>query len=336
MPQLLSSIVRRVKEMLHRFSPSKYYYTFGPHEPVLHLHPGDRLVTKTVDTRGYDSQKTLITDEQKQQSDDTEYYPANPLVGPFYIENAEPGDSLKVTIENISLNRTWAWSRFRPHFGALTEEGPGRNLLLTPPIIPRFFDWTLDLQKHTAQLTLHNSQMASIQVPTHPFIGSIGVAPRYGRVEISLTPGAFGGNMDCVETTQGTTLYFPVFVRGGYLAFGDVHAIQGDGELCGTAVETTAEITLHVDVIRGHTINWPRFENHEYIIVAGSSKPLMEAYKIAHYELIHWLVSTYGFEFGEALQIVTQIGTCRIGNVVDPNYTVVAKFPKQYLSNLGA
>jgi acetamidase/formamidase len=137
--------------------------------------------------------------------------------------------------------------------------------------------------------------------------------------------------MDCVETTMGTSLYFPIFVRGGYLAFGDVHAIQGDGELCGTAVETTAEITLRVEVIKGNTISWPRFEDHDYIMVAGSSKPLMEAYKIAHYELIHWLVTTYGFEFGEALQVVTQVGTCRIGNVVDPNYTVVAKFPKIYL-----
>jgi acetamidase/formamidase len=317
--------------MLHRFSPSIYYYTFGPHEPVLHLRPGDQVVTKTVDARGYDSYGTLIADELKQQSIDTEYYPANPLVGPFYIEDTEPGDSLKITIENIKLNRTWAWSRFRPHFGALTEEGPGRNLLLNPPIEARSFDWTLDLHEQTARLNLPNSQISSIKVPTHPFIGSIGVAPRYGRVEISLTPGPFGGNMDCVETTMGTSIYFPIFVRGGYLAFGDVHAIQGDGELCGTAVETTAEITLRVDVIKGNAINWPRFEDRDYIMVAGSSKPLMEAYKIAHYELIHWLVTTYGFEFGEALQVVTQVGTCRIGNVVDPNYTVVAKFPKIYL-----
>lgn len=170
-----------------------------------------------MDARGYDSQGALITDEQKQKSDTTEYYPANPLVGPFYIENAESGDSLKVTIENINLNRTGAWSGFRPHFGALTEEGPSRNLLLTPPIDARFFDWTLDLEQQTVHLTLPNSQLSSIQVPTHPFIGSIGVALRYGRVELSLIPGAFGGNMDCVETTQGTSLNFPVFVRGGYL-----------------------------------------------------------------------------------------------------------------------
>ncbi len=317
--------------MLHRFSPTIYYYTFGPHEPAFRLHSGDHVIAETVDARGYDSHGTLIADELKQQSADTEFYPANPLVGPFYVENAELGDSLKVTIEDIKLNRTWAWSRFRPHFGALTEEGPGRNLLLNPPIETRFFNWTLDLHKKTARLDLPNSQVASIEVPTRPFIGSIGVAPRFGRVEISLTPGAFGGNMDCVETIAGTSLYFPVFVRGGYLAFGDVHAIQGDGELCGTAVETTAEITLNIEVEKGNAVNWPRLENHDYIMVAGSSRPLMEAYKIAHYELIHWLVTTYGFEFGEALQVVTQVGTCRVGNVVDPNYTVVAKFPKSYL-----
>ena len=120
-------------------------------------------------------------------------------------------------------------------------------------------------------------------------------------------------------------------MRGAYLAFGDVHAAQGDGELCGTALEVSAEVTVKIDVVKGWRIGWPRMEDGEYIMVAGSSRPLMEAYKIAHFEMIEWLVSDYGFERWEALQVLTQVGRCRVGNVVDPNYTVVAKFPKRYL-----
>jgi len=317
--------------MDHGFTASKYYYTFGPNQPALSLKPGDTLITETVDSRGYDSKGNLIPDEMMQRSPDTEFYAANPLVGPFYIERTHPGDILVVQIKKINLNRDFAWSRIKPNFGSFTEEVPGRRLLLNKPLEERNFRWMLDPEKKVAIYSLERSRLGKIEVPFCPFIGSIGVAPRYGRVETSLTPGEYGGNMDCVETKQGTTIYFPVFVRGAYLAFGDVHAAQGDGELCGSALDTTAEVTLKIGVVKGKTIEWPRFEDDEFIMVAGSSRPLMEAWKIAHVELIDWLVADYGFERWEALQVLTQVGTCRIGNVVDPNYTVVAKFPKKYL-----
>jgi len=317
--------------MEHKFKPSKYYYTFGPHEPALRLKPGDMLITDTVDARGYDSKNNPIPDGMKQRSEDTKYYPANPLVGPFYIEGAELGDTLIVKIKRITLNRNTAWSRNNANFGSLTEEGPGKKLLLNKPLDEQYFPWSLDLEREVAILDLGRSRLGRIEVPLNPFIGSIGVAPRYGCVETSLTPGEYGGNMDCVETREGTTIYFPIFVKGAYLAFGDVHAVQGDGELCGTAVEATAEVVLEVDVVKVKMIEWPRFEDDEFIMVAGSSRPLMEAYKIAHVELINWLVNDYGFDRWEALQILTQVGTCRVGNVVDPKYTVVAKFPKKYL-----
>lgn len=317
--------------MSYNFTPSKYYYSFGPHKPVLKLKSGDTIITTTVDAGGYDSNGIAIPAKMKQTNPDTEYYPANPLVGPFYVEDAELGDSLVVNIKKITLNRDTAWSRNNTNFGSLTEEGPGKRLLVNKPLEAQYFTWMLNLESNMATLNLKNSELGQIDVPLHPFIGSIGVAPRYGQIEISLTPGAYGGNMDCVETKEGTTIYLPVFVKGAYLSLGDVHAAQGDGELCGTAIETTAEITLELNVVKGMTIEWPRFEDKDHIMVAGSSRPLMEAFKIAHLELINWLMSDYGFERGEAIQILTQVGTCRIGNVVDPNYTVVAKFPKMYL-----
>ena len=123
----------------------------------------------------------------------------------------------------------------------------------------------------------------------------------------------------------------PVFVRGAYLLFGDVHAAQGDGETGGTALETTADVTLEVDIRKGEEIRWPRFENDEYVMATGSTRPLMDAFRIAHVELIDWLVRDYGFDRYEALQVVTQVGSARIGNVVDPNYTIVAKYPKKHL-----
>ena len=317
--------------MEHEFRPARYYFTFGPNEPAARIKPGDVVVACTVDAGGTDSNGVPISEETRQSSPETIFSPSNPLVGPFYIEGAELSDTLAVKIERITLNRSTAFSRILPHFGSLTEEVPDRRLLLNEPLAERYYEWKLDLEKNTGSLELPGSRLGQATIPLDPFIGSIGVAPRFGRVETSLTPGEYGGNMDCVETREGSTLYFPVFVRGGYLAFGDIHAAQGDGEICGVALETTAEVRLRFDIVKGKSIEWPRFEDEEWIMVAGSSRPLMEAFKIAHYELLNWLVADYGFDKWEGLQLLSQVGRCRIGNVVDPRYTVVAKFPKKYL-----
>jgi acetamidase/formamidase len=317
--------------MEHFFKPSKYYLTFGPNEPSYHVKPGDIIVAPTVDARGYDSRGIQIPEEARQSSPSTIFCPSNPLVGPFFVEGSEPGDALVVKIERIALNRPMAWSRIRANFGSFTEEVPGRRLLLNEPLEERYFEWILDLRRNVGILELPKSRLGKVEIPLHPFLGSIGVAPRFGRVETALTPGEYGGNMDCVETREGATLYLPVFVKGAYLAFGDVHAAQGDGEICGVALETTAEVRLRLDVIHGKGIEWPRIEDEDWIMVAGSSRPLMEAFKIAHYELLNWLEKDYGFDRWEGLQLLSQVGRCRVGNVVDPFYTVVAKFPKRFL-----
>jgi len=315
--------------MHYEYRPTKYYFMFGPYEPALRLRAGDTLETTTVDAEGKDRFGNPVSANILQSSSETEYYRANPLVGPFYVEDAEIGDVLAIKIEKISLNRETAYSKILPNFGSFTEEGPGMRLLFNEPLNEVRYDWSLDLGKRTGVLKIAGKR---IEIPLNPFIGSIGVAPRFGRHETSLTPGEYGGNMDCVETKEGTTLYFPVFVRGGYLSFGDVHAAQGDGEICGVALETTANIRIRFDLVKGKGIEWPRFENEEHIMVAGSARPLMNAFKIAHLEMVRWLVSDYGFNATDALQILSQVGTCRVGNVVDPNYTVVAKFPKKYLA----
>jgi len=317
--------------MEHKFKPSKYYLTFGPNEPAYHIKPGDAVTAPTVDARGYDSRGIQIAEEERQRDPTTIFNPSNPLVGPFYVEGAELGDTLVVKIGRIALNRRTAWSRIVPRFGSFTEEAPGRRFLLNEPLEERVFQWKLDVERNIGTLDLMGSRLKRVEIPLHPFLGSIGVAPRFGRVETALTPGEYGGNMDCVETREGATLCFPVFVQGGYLAFGDVHAAQGDGEICGVALETTAEVKLRFDVAKGRAIQWPRIEDEEWIMVAGSARPLMDAFKIAHYELLNWLVTDYGFDKWEGFQLLSQVGRCRVGNVVDPFYTVVAKFPKRFL-----
>jgi amidase len=180
---------------------------------------------------------------------------------------------------------------------------------------------------------LEASRAKRIELPLHPFIGSIGVAPRYGRVETALTPGEYGGNLDCVETREGSTIYFPVWARGAYLAFGDIHAAQGDGEVCGSALETTAVVTLRVELHKNRTFEWPRLEDGEYLMTTGSLHSLVDAVRVAQVEMLDWLVREYGFEKWEGWQVLSQAGTMRIGNIVDPNFTVVVKFPKALLGS---
>jgi len=317
----------------HKFQPQIYYYTFGPSEPALTIHSGDIVVTTTRDARGFDENLEPIPEMQKQRSDITSLREANPLVGPIYVEEARPGDTLAVTIQKIKLNRDSAWSRHLSHFGGLTGEGPGQALFLNEPLPEKKFDWHLDLERNVGILELESSRLEQVRIPLHPFLGSIGIAPRFGRIEPSVTPGEYGGNMDCVETKEGTTIYFPVWVVGAYLSFGDVHAAQGDGEICGVALETTAEVTIQIDIVHGRQLEWPHMQDDKYIMTTGSGRPLMDCVRLAYVELIRWLVDEYGFDKWEAYQVVSQIGTMRIGNVVDPNYTVVAKLPREYLPN---
>jgi acetamidase/formamidase len=195
-----------------------------------------------------------------------------------------------------------------PNFGALT--GETYTAMLNKPLPEKTYIWKLNLEKNVGTLDLPNSKIGKVEIPLHPFLGTVGVAPNFGEAVISLTPAEHGGNMDCVETKEGTTLYFPVFVEGGLFMLGDGHAAQ---------------------VIKGKSINWPRFEDDEHIMVAGSTRPVIDAFRSAQVELINWLVEDYGFDRWDALQLVSQVGVTRIGNVVDPKYTVVAKFPKRYL-----
>jgi amidase len=159
----------------------------------------------------------------------------------------------------------------------------------------------------------------------------VAVAPRGEEAFNGIWPGDFGGNMDAPEVREGTTVYLPIFHEGAYFYFGDGHARQGHGEVSGTGLETSMDVVLELDLVRGRTIRWPRFEDEEHIMVAGSARPLIDAFRLAHVELIEWLEEDYGFGRWDAYMLLGQVGESTVAQIVDPIYTVVAKFPKRFL-----
>jgi acetamidase/formamidase len=171
----------------------------------------------------------------------------------------------------------------------------------------------------------------SIDLPLEPMHGTVGVAPPNLEVRSPLVPGSHGGNMDSPEVRAGTTVYLGVNVEGALFSIGDGHYRQGEGETCGAAVEGAMNTVLAVDLIKGRSTPWPRFEDDTYLMSTGSARPLEDAFRIAHGDLIAWLVEEFGFDRFDAYQLITQISESPVANVCDPNYTFVAKAPKRYL-----
>jgi acetamidase/formamidase len=296
------------------FTPTAGVPTFAVREPVLRLKPGAIVETKTFSKPGDYYEGGLWPGE----------------VGPFHIEGTAPGDALVIKILRLRPNRDTAVSRYNPG-GISGLAGDGRTRMLNDPLPARSFTWRLDRQRMVGILDLPNSASKRIEVPLKPMLGRVAVAPAGQEAFGGLWPGDFGGNLDASDVREGVTVYLPVFHDGALFYFGDGHALQGDGEIIGSGLETTMDVTFQFDVIKGKRIRWPRVEDDQHIMVLGSVRPLIDALRIAYVELIEWLVADYGFDKMEAFQVASQVGEVRVANVVDPNYTVVAKFPKRLL-----
>jgi acetamidase/formamidase len=299
-----------------KFTPTSGVPTFAVRDPVLRVKPGDVVETRTFSRPGdyYEREGGAWPGE----------------VGPFYIVGATPDDTLAVKIIKVRPNRASAVSQLTPN-GISAVAGDSRTRMLNEPLGSRRFVWELDTAKLTGRLAMPRSSSKEVVVALRPMLGRLAVAPSGDEAFGGLWPGNFGGNMDSADAREGTTVYLPIFHEGAYFYFGDGHALQGDGEICGSGLETTMDVTLQFDLIKGKSIRWPRMEDAEDIMVAGSVRPLVDAFRIAQVELIEWLVADYGFDKIEAYQLVSQVGHTRVANVVDPNYTVMAKFPKKYL-----
>jgi len=286
---------------------------FKVREPVLRVKPGTVLISETL-MGGY-------------YTEEGGAWPGE--VGPIYVEGATSKDQLVVKILRLRPNRDLAAARVNPNFGGLQSDV--RVRLLNPPIPDLRFLWRLDRSRNAGTLELPKSRMRKIDVTLSPMLGRVAVAPKNEESFPGLWPGDFGGNMDAPEIREGATVYLPIFHEGAYLYFGDGHALQGHGEIAGTGLETTMDVVLFVDLIKNKQIDWPRIEDAEYIMVAGSARPLIDAFRLAHVELVEWLEQEHGFDRWEAYQVLSQVGSSTVANIVDPLYTVVAKFPKKYL-----
>jgi amidase len=309
------------KVVRYEVKPSELKYTFAAsYAPVARLKSGNILETNTVDCFG---------NAVKKPGDTLSMAPGdNPLSGPFYVEGAEPGDTLAVKILEISIDGNQGIGALAPGFGALNSTN--YTPMLNPAIKEKIWFYPIDHATNTATFQALDSKY-SVKIPLHPFFGCIGVAPAGGEARSSIVPEAFGGNMDSPEASAGNTVYFPVNTPGAMLFLGDGHAAMGDGEIAGTAIEVPLRSRVQVRVIKGKKISWPRFENDEYIMAMGAYRPLDDALRIAFTELIGWIHDDYGLSEIDAYQLLSQVGEIHLNEMVDPNYVVIAKVKKKFL-----
>ncbi len=298
-------------------------YTFGGREPVRDLRPGEVLTVFTQDCFG-GAVKTF--DDLPSRVCQLSYL--NPVTGPFYIDGAEPGDTLAVHFLDITPARDWGVSSTFPHFGALTSTHTTPTL--QPPLPERVWLYPIDLAAGTVRFQARYSNH-TIDLPLEPMHGTVGVAPAGFQAISTLTSDTHGGNLDTPQLRAGTTLYLPVFVHGALLALGDGHARQGQGEVSGVAVETAMHTTITVQVIKGMPTPTPRLETDDALYSIGCARPLEDAFRISQHDLVHWVTALTGLTILDAYQLIAQAGTAPVGNVCDPNYTMLARIPKVFL-----
>lgn len=304
--------------------PENYRYSFGgPVPPIASVRPGSMISLATEDcfggrVRSVDDLPSVVC----------EFPHLNPVTGPIEVQGAEPGDLLAVHFADIRPARDWAVSTTFPHFGALTTTH--LTAMLHPPLDELVWLYDVDVDVGTCTFRARRSD-AIVELPLDPMHGTVGVAPAAGEVVMSITPGAHGGNMDTPELRAGTTVYLPVNVPGAMLAIGDGHCRQGEGEVCGTAVEAAMNTVVVVDVVRGAGSGWPRLESDEFVMSTGSSRPLEDAYRISQHDMVSWVSDLLELDPLDAYQLVSQAGAAPAGNVVDTVYTMVAKMPKSVL-----
>ncbi len=297
----------------HHFEPTCYHNVIGSQEPVLRVADGDSVVTTTLDAGGSDGRGERLA------------LAGNPMTGPFYVEGAEPGDTLAVTIDRLTPNR---------------DTGFTRSVVASNVVDPEFVHdlppserviWAIDRVAGTVALAEPPEPLRDLVLPIAPMIGCFGVAPPGGQAISTATSGEHGGNMDYRGFGPGVTAFFPVFVPGALFHLGDGHALQGDGEIVGTGVETSFEMQFTVRVQKGRSIRWPRGENAQDIFTVGNARPLDQAVQHATTEMLRWLAEEYGLDTTAASHLLGQVVRYDLGNVFDPAYTMVCRVAKHWL-----
>jgi acetamidase/formamidase len=297
----------------HIFRPTRYHNTLGTAEPCLRVADGDTLVAETVDASGLDATETAVAPRP------------NPMTGPFFVEGAEPGDTLAVEIIRLTPNRRTGWT-YSPL--ALTVLDPAA--ILERPKQERAI-WEINANEGTVRLRDAPAALAGFTPPLAPMIGCFGVAPAGGEAISTATSGAHGGNMDYRRFAPGTTAWFPVSVPGALFYLGDGHAAQGDGEITGTGIETSFEMEVRLSVLK-RRITWPRAETAEEIITLGNARPMDQALQHATTEMQRWLGEDYGLDARAAAHLMGMVVRYDVGNVFNPAYTVACRIAKKWLA----
>ena len=308
------------------FRPTRdqFAYTFGGAAPVMRIKPGTAMRLWTEDAFNYALQS--VDDLASEKVNLAE---VNPQTGPFYVEGAEPGDTLAIHIVDLTPARTWGASAAIPFFGGLTSTDVTSTL--QDPLPDTTWIYHLDSATNTVGFEPRFGSGPSVSLPVEPMLGTVGVAPASREVRTSLVPSRFGGNMDTPEIRAGTTVFLGVNVEGALWSLGDGHYRQGEGEACGTAVEGAMNVTVIVDLIKGGGPGWPRLESDTHYMAVGSARPLEDAWRSGQVELVRWFEQLYGLHHMDAYQLLSQMVQAPLANVVDVNYSVVLKAGKQHL-----
>lgn len=281
--------------------------------PVLRVPSGAVIEAYTEDA----SDEQFALGSPLEDLDNLDFEPIHPLTGPVYVEGALPGDVLKVTLHEIEMG-DWGWNAISPGFGFLAETYPDAKYLKTYELGP---------DKKYVQFN------EKIKIPLKPFPGVIGVAPDTDEMLNTIPPRANGGNMDDPNITEGTVVYFPVFVEGALFSIGDAHATQGLGEVCGTAIEAPMRFVYQLDVIKeGRNIKEPQYETEDYYATTGFATTIDEAAKKATRYMIDYLMDDHQLSVEEAYALCSLAGDLKIAEVVDmPHMLVTMHMSKEVL-----
>lgn len=304
-------------QLVHRFIPTIYYRDFSSAiAPVLKINEKDTVTTTSVDAGGFDEKGVRVTER------------GNPLTGPFFIEGAEPGDVLAVTITELKLTRDYATT-----LNTLVPKVLSKKDARATWRSAKLVKWHLDTLNLIATPDKRYNQLENIQLPLHPFIGGIGLAPE-GTTKLSTgASGITGGNLDCRFVTKGTAVYLPVKHRGALLMLGDGHAAQGDGELNGDALETTLRIGFTTRILKhqSDSIPTPLIETADSYMIMGIEKTLEAAMQTVTQKWVKWLQMSKGLSFEEASQIIGPFIEFRIPKVAATQVEVIGILPKTIL-----
>jgi len=283
-------------------------------EPVIRVPSGSIIEAGTEEA----SDRQLNVNSTLEDLKNISFDPIHPLTGPVYVENAQPGDVLKVTLHKVEMG-DWGWTAIVPGFGFLADE-------FTEPYLKTF---ELGKDKKSVKFS------EGINIPLKPFPGVMGVAPATDSMLSTIPPRANGGNMDDPNMTEGTVVYFPVFVEGALFSIGDAHATQGAGEVCGTAIEAPMNIVYEVEVIKGgRSFEEPQYETEDYYAVTGFGETIDEAAKKATRYMIDYLVAEHSMNRNDAYALCSLAGDLKIAEVVDvPHMLVTMHMPKEVFRN---